>query len=326
MATGIVSLAAQGARLPAVAFPLFWLNVLLFAVLAVALIARCVAAPDRVTADMHDHRLAPGFFTAVAGACVLGNQCVLMYDSPAPALGLGLIGLLLWAILSYRMLPGLMETETKPALADALNGGWLLIVVATQALSVLASLLATEQPEAVAAGPVLFVALAFWLVGGMLYVWIIALIFYRCMFLPLSPGALTPPYWINMGAMAISTLSGVRLIAQADRLHTLEEILPFLKGLTLMFWATASWWIPMLVALGIWRHILRGYPLRYDHGYWAAVFPLGMYTVCTQQLMRTLRLPFLEPIPAVFVWVALASWAVTFVAMVFHLRRGARTA
>jgi hypothetical protein len=57
-------------------------------------------------------------------------------------------------------------------------------------------------------------------------------------------------------------------------------------------------------------HIQR-VPLTYDHGYWAVVFPLGMYTVCTQNLIREFRLPFLEPIPAVFVWVALAAWGLT---------------
>ena len=101
----------------------------------------------------------------------------------------------------------------------------------------------------------LFAALAFWLVGSMLYIWLIALIFHRILFLPLSPGDLTPPYWINMGAMAISTLAGVRLVAEAGRMPLLTELLPFLKGMTLLFWATATWWIPILLALGAWRHL-----------------------------------------------------------------------
>jgi tellurite resistance protein TehA-like permease len=145
-----------------------------------------------------------------------------------------------------------------------------------------------------------------------LYVWLIALIFHRILFLPLSPGDLTPPYWINMGAMAISTLAGVCLVGEAVRMPLLTELLPFLKGMTLLFWATATWWIPVLLALGAWRHLAKRVPLTYEHGYWAAVFPLGMYTVCTQNLIRVLRLPFLDPIPWVFVWVALGAWALTF--------------
>jgi tellurite resistance protein TehA-like permease len=159
----------------------------------------------------------------------------------------------------------------------------------------------------------------FWLVGSMLYVWLIALIFHRIVFLPLSPSELTPPYWINMGAMAISTLAGVRLVSEAGRMSLLTELLPFLKGMTLLFWATATWWIPILLVLGAWRHLRQRMPLTYEPGYWAAVFPLGMYTVCTQQLIRVFRLPFLEPIPAVFVWVALVAWALTFAGLCRHM-------
>jgi hypothetical protein len=86
----------------------------------------------------------------------------------------------------------------------------------------------------------LFVALAFWLVGRMLYVWLIALIFHCILFLPLPPRDLTPPYWINMGAMAISTLAGVRLVEEAHRMPLLSAVAPFIKGMTLYFWATTT--------------------------------------------------------------------------------------
>ena len=64
----------------------------------------------------------------------------------------------------------------------------------------------------------------------------------------------------------------------------LETLLPFLKGFTIFFWATGTWWIPMLVILVVWRHLYI--PLKYDPLYWGTVFPLGMYAVCTFEMVR----------------------------------------
>ncbi|HYT90068.1 MAG TPA: tellurite resistance/C4-dicarboxylate transporter family protein [Gemmataceae bacterium] len=320
MATGIVSLAANGAGMPAVAQVLFWLNAGLYTVLWILLVARVLRYRADLTADLKSHARAPGFFTLVAAPCVLGNQCVVLHGASAAGLALWLLGTVFWLALSYAMVPGLMEGMEKPQPEVGLNGAWLLTVVGTQAVSVLACqlvpALAADAPDAL-----LFVALAFWLVGSMLYIWLIALIFHRILFLPLSPRELTPPYWINMGAMAISTLAGICLVGEAGRMPLLGELLPFLKGMTLLFWATATWWIPVLLSLGAWRHLVKRVPLTYEHGYWAAVFPLGMYTVSTQGLVRVFHLPFLELIPTVFVWIALGAWGLTFTGLGRHLVR-----
>jgi tellurite resistance protein TehA-like permease len=318
MATGIVSLAVNAAGYRLLGYGLFWLNVGLYAILCFLVLTRLVHYPSNLVADLRSHARAPGFFTLVAGPCVLGNQCVLLYGAGLAGLALWVVGVIFWLALTYVMLPGLMEGSAKPKPEEGLTGAWLLTVVGTQAVSVLACLLSPVLNEG-APESLLFVALAFWLVGSMLYVWLIALIFHRILFLPLPPRDLTPPYWINMGAMAISTLAGVRLVEEAHRMPLLGEVAPFIKGMTLLFWATATWWIPILLALGAWRHLRRRFPLSYEHGYWAAVFPLGMYTVCTQNLIRVFQLPFLGAISAFFVWIALGAWGLTFAGLLHHL-------
>jgi tellurite resistance protein TehA-like permease len=121
--------------------------------------------------------------------------------------------------------------------------------------------------------------------------------------------------------MAISTLAGARLVQNTPDAPFLASLLPFLKGFTVFYWATGTWWIPMLLVLGVWRHLIRRFPLRYDPLYWGAVFPLGMYTVATKQMATALELPFLAPLPpAVFV-VALAAWTLAFIGLAWELAR-----
>src|SRR4029078_9305967 len=87
---------------------------------------------------------------------------------------------------------------------------------------------------------VLLFCLIVWLGAGMLYIWIISLIFYRYTFFTISPSDLAPPYWINMGAVAISTLAGTMLLAATAQSPLLTDLMPFIKGMTLLFWATAT--------------------------------------------------------------------------------------
>jgi len=318
MATGIVALAVNAVGWPVGGRILFWIGVAAYAVLWGLTAARCARHRPAVRADLGSHARAPGFFTMVAATGVLGSGCVILYNATDIGTALWALTILLWAGLSYTVLPGLMEAEAKPELEKGLSGVWLLAVVATQSVCVLGCLVAPHLP-ADGTGPALFAALCFWLAGGMLYLWLIALIFYRIVFRPLTPADLAPPYWINMGAVAISTLGGVNFAVVVRGNEPLAELLPFVKGLTLMFWATATWWLPVLVMLGVWRHVLKRYPLTYDHGYWGAVFPLGMYAVCTLRLAREFQLSFLAPIGEVFAWVSLAAWAATAIGLARRL-------
>ena len=323
MATGIVSIACHLVGFRTLAVSLFWLNIAVYAALWALTVLRLIRYPSNVAADLNSHGRGVGFFTTVAATCVLGSQFLVVGERPRIAIGLWFAGIALWAILTYTIFAALTIRRSKPPLSVGIHGGWLVAVVAAQSVAVLGAQLAPFlRPYQV---HVLFYALAMWLGGGMLYLWIISLIFYRYTFFEMKPSDMSPPYWINMGAVAISTLAGTMLIAAAPQAPPLMEMLPFIKGVTLAFWATATWWIPMLVILGVWRHVYRRFPLRYDPLYWGAVFPLGMYTACTFRLAAALNLEFLQRVPRVFIYIALAAWVAAFVGWAKTLAAAART-
>ena len=327
MATGIVSIACQitapsaGALLGTVALALFYLNIGFYAALWVLTITRVLRHRADVTRDLLHHGRSVGFFTIVPATCVLGSQCLVVAGDRTAALALWGLGIALWAVLNYAILAILTVKQNKPPIEQGLHGGWLLMVVAAQSISVLGGQLAPSLGAH--AELALFLCLGLWLAGGMIYLWIISLIFYRYTFFAMSPSDLAPPYWINMGAAAISTLAGATLASAAPHSPLLLELLPFVRGMTVMWWATATFWIPMLVILGIWRHLIRRFPLRYDPLYWGAVFPLGMYTVCTVRLPQAMAAVQLGAITDVFVYVALCAWSLAALGLFVELARTA---
>ncbi|MEZ6093449.1 MAG: tellurite resistance/C4-dicarboxylate transporter family protein [Pirellulaceae bacterium] len=319
MATGIVSIACHFQGFTFIAKAMFWLNVVAFAVLAGLNTIRLARFHRSFLSDLADHNRGVGFFTSVAASCVLGSQFLLIAGLPVIAIGFWYLGIGLWFVFTYTIFTSYAIKASKPSLAEGIHGGWLISVVGAQGVAMLGGMLAPDFGTY--SEPALFFSLVMWLGGGMLYIWIISLIFYRYTFFKMSPTDLAPAYWINMGAMAISTLAGVTLIAAADESAILNQVKPFLKGFTLFFWATATWWIPMLVILGFWRHVVKRFGFTYDPQYWGLVFPLGMYAACTYRLAVTLETPYLAWIPITFTYLSIAAWLVTFAGMMISFAR-----
>ncbi|MGH3283585.1 MAG: hypothetical protein ACRDPD_02675, partial [Streptosporangiaceae bacterium] len=160
-----------------------------------------------------------------------------------------------------------------------------------------------------------------WSIGLMLYLLLVSLILLRWLTVPMTPATLGPPYWILMGATAISVLAGARILALPAGLPVIRATAGFVEGFSFALWAFGTWWIPLLIVLGIWRYVRRHWPLSYEPTLWSVVFPLGMYSVATLSFGKVAHLSFMEPLSRFMLWVAIAAWAAVAAAFLARLAR-----
>ena len=144
------------------------------------------------------------------------------------------------------------------------------------------------------------------------------MVFLRWTFSSLDPVEVDPPAWIAAGAVAISVLAGSNLLLDIDVSVRFARLEPFLEGMTVLAWATATFWFPLMIAIGVWRHIVNHVPLRYHPSYWGLVFPIGMYSAATYRMLAAVQLDDLDWLPKLALAGAFVAWAAAFMGLV-HL-------
>jgi tellurite resistance protein TehA-like permease len=307
MATGIVAIAAGQQGFAWAARGLLAIAAAALLVSWVLLAWRVLACGRQVAADLRDFGRAPEFFAVVAGTAVVGSGAESLLDAPHVAAVLLAISACAWIVLTYAVPAALITARDKPLTESGVDGTWLLAVVDTQALAVLAASLAARAPAELRSG-IAFAALCAWLLGATLYSWIATLLLHRAFFLRFEPADLTPGWWINMGAMAISTLAGAQLVLLAPGIPLLDAMQPFVRGGVVLCWTTATWWVPLLLVLNVWKYLEGRQALHYGLAQWSAVFPLGMYSVATRELADALGIEPLAHVATVVFWIAALAW------------------
>ena len=149
-----------------------------------------------------------------------------------------------------------------------------------------------------------------WSVEELAAVPLLTVLLLRLLLIPVRPHEMTTPYWIVMGATAITVLAGSRIL-RLDRTRPLVHLAaPLVGGLSFLLWAFGTWTIPLLVVFGVWRHVLRRDRPVYTPELWTLVFPLGMYSVATVEFGDVTGLGFLSAAARVAFWAALVAWTV----------------
>jgi len=317
MASGIISVGMKLKGFEFISTALLFVCIVGFVILLCLMVWRFAAYRGAIIDDLLDPGRAFGFFTFVAGTNVLGVRLGMEGAHAATALLLGLAGTA-WLLLGY-VVPwtAVLGKVERPVVATA-NGNWFIWVVASQSVAIAA---ASIEPVFVTGRRELAVlAVMSWSVGVFLYAATAMVVSLRLMLYKFGPEELTPPYWVAMGALAITVLAGARIVEMADA-PMVAVTRDLVAGLSVMFWAFATWLIPVLLAAGWWRHRIRGIPLRYEASLWSVVFPLGMYAVAGIYLGEADRLPLVAAIGGAELWVALAACIAVMIAMLDNLLR-----
>lgn len=316
MATGIVSVAMFGRVVPVLSTALMWVAAGAYATLVVLYVVRAAVFRTELGRDLADPARGFAVFTFVAATGVLGARLVLAGRPGAAAMLLG-VGTVSWVVLGYVIPWAVFRAVARPVVTVA-NGTWFVWVVASQSVAVLAA--AVEPTVTVGRRELALLAVCCWAVGVFLYVAVGGLVGARLLWYDVRPVDITPPYWVAMGAGAITVLAGAR-ISQMAQAPALLPTRGLIAGVSVLFWAFATWLVPLLLAVGWWRHVTHRIPVRYEATWWSMVFPLGMYGVASQALGDSLGLPVVAVVGRAEAWVALGAWLLVGSAMTAHLVR-----
>ncbi len=317
MASGIISIGALDLGFTTISTALAFIAGGAWVLLVVLNVIRFIRFRSEVAEDFQDPSRAFGFFTWVAATCVLGSRIAAEGELQVSFVLL-VIGSLIWLAFGY-IIPwtAVLGRTVRPVIQTA-NGTWFIWVVASQSITVLSATLEVYLDDF--RRELAILAVFSWSVGVFLYAAAGVFVAARMMLYELDPHTLTPPYWVAMGATAITVVGGARIVQMADA-PMVDATRGLIAGASVLFWAFGTWLIPPLIAAGYWRHIKHKIPVRYEATWWSIIFPLGMYGVGSSFLGEADSLPILSAIGGFQFWIALTAWTITATAMCLNFYR-----
>lgn len=315
MATGIISVGLTLEGYTVASDVLLAVAAVAYVALVALTIWRVIAHRSIVARELTDPAIAFQSFTFVAATNVLGARFAIDWGIMLPAVLLGVSGVA-WLISGYAIPWAVMLGRRRQSVLGGVDGTWFIWAVASQSVAVLAAGLETEL---VGIRELLsVVAILSWGVGLILYATIGMLVVVRLVTHGIAPEEFGPPYWVAMGAAAITILAGSRIVEMSDT-PMVDATRGLVAGGSLVLWCFATWLIPVLVAIGWWRHVRHRIPLVYTPALWGIIFPLGMYAVAGIYLGHADRLPLVTWVGSLWLWIAIAAWLVTTIAMALRV-------
>ena len=305
MATGIISIAFSLQDYQSIANILMIVTFVSWFAMTYLYTWRLIKFPQAVIENLSNPKTTFTFFTFVAATNICG---VLLFEHGFSDLALicWVVAFIYWSALMYFGFASLCFAH-KEREVNVVHGGWLILIVGTQSLVLLGSKLAGTLAEY--AAYMMIEIYMLWALGMIFYAIFVTLFCYRIFFMNMEVSDSSPLMWVIMGAAAISANAGSNLILTDPIIPLFVEMRPVVQMLSIMLWTWATWWIPLLVIIGLWKHVYHKVPLKYEAMQWSIVFPLGMYAVATNNLALSAHFEPLLHLSSGMLWIAAAAWS-----------------
>lgn len=304
MATGIISVALKMQSFFQLAEVFYYITIITWVVMTILYTWRLVKFPKAVLDNLTNPRTTFIFFTFVAATDIAG---ILLHQHGFIKLAIvcWFIAFIYWSALMYFGFASLTFANKKREV-NVVHGGWLILIVGTQSLVLLGTQIAADLGEYAAYMMVEIHML--WSLGMIFYAIFVTIFCYRIFFFSMQAKDYSPLMWVIMGAAAISANAGSSLLLTDPVIPLLGDLRPSVQMISIMLWTWATWWIPLLVMIGIWKHFYKKVPLTYEPTMWSIIFPLGMYTVATNNLALSSEFTPLLHLSHVMLYIAVISW------------------
>ena len=275
-------------------------------VLSAALVIRLVRFRPSVAADIH----APEAGLRLLhhhGRARRARRPALVRGHPLTTAILAGLAAAVWLVLTYGVPASLLLTRARDSVLGGVNGTWLLWVVSTQSLAVTASALVSAWPSQ--SGLLAPFATALWSIGLVLYLLLVSLILLRWLTVAMTPQTLGPPYWILMGATAITVLAGAKILGLPGTLPAVQATAVLRRGVLLRPVGVRHLVDPVACRArvsGATSGSAGRSPTSRRCGAWSSRSACTAWPRCHSA--RPARLAFMEPLSRFMLWVAVAAW------------------
>ncbi|KAA8708999.1 TDT family transporter [Pseudomonas cannabina] len=307
MGTGILSLAL--AQLPgnlavlrAAGEALWFLNIGLFVLFSVMYASRWLMFFDEArqvfghsTVSMFFGTIPMGLATLISGLLVYGparwgNAIVplaeaLWWLDVAMAMACGVL------------IPFMMFTRQEHSI-EKMTAVWLLPVVAAEVAAACGGSLTAHLADADSQFTVLITSYVLWAYSVPVALSILVILLLRLALHKLPHESMAASSWLALGPIGTGALGMLVMGSEAPAIfaaHGLASVGTVAAGIGVMvgtlFWGLGLWWMALAVLITA-RYFRQG--LKFNLGWWAFTFPLGVYALATLKLGATLQLGFFD--------------------------------
>jgi len=313
MATGIISIGLRLQDFIKLSNAFFLFTLITWFIMTFLYTWRLIRFPKEVLENLTNPRTTFIFFTFVAATNISG-MLLHFHGYHQLALVCWAVAFIYWSALMYFGFASLTFAH-KDREVNVVHGGWLILIVGTQSLVLLGAKISGDLGEYAAYMMVEIHML--WSLGMIFYAIFVTLFCYRIFFMNMEVKDYSPLMWVIMGAAAISANAGSSILLTDPVIPMLVALRPSVQMISIMLWTWATWWIPLLVMIGLWKHVYKKIPITYEPSMWSIIFPLGMYTVSTNNLALSAEFNPLLYLSKGMLWVAVISW-LSLILFLFH--------